>query len=128
MQQLVCHTSAGILIAGTIYNAEISKAANGSITAVIVNDGSFTTFPNAHQYFVFSPPEEVLAEMIKRISRLAADELAEDENEDFCVNDYAGGNMDDAYNMGIDAGYTHFARELQTLLKPKKMFDDYIYG
>jgi hypothetical protein len=34
------------------------------------------------------------------------------DNEDFCVEDYAGGNLDDAYSSGQDAGETMLARAL----------------
>lgn len=34
------------------------------------------------------------------------------DNDDFMVDDYAGGNIDDAYSLGIDHGEVLFAREL----------------
>lgn len=47
----------------------------------------------------------------QELVKLAAKELPED-NKDFVVDDYAGGNIDDAYDMGSRAGEVRLAREL----------------
>lgn len=36
----------------------------------------------------------------------------EDEDEDFCVDDYAGGNVDDAFEGGVRAGEIQLARDI----------------
>ncbi len=50
-------------------------------------------------------------EMKAMLLKLAARECGCD-NEDFVVDDYAGGNVDDAYDAGMTAGETLLAREL----------------
>jgi hypothetical protein len=55
------------------------------------------------------------AEMIEKLKIEARTELAEDDVEDdeyFNPDDAAGGNFDDAYSMGVDAGSTYLAREI----------------
>ena len=59
------------------------------------------------------------AEMIEKLKIEARTELAEDDVEDdveddeyFNPGDAAGGNFDDAYSMGVDAGSTYLAREI----------------
>ena len=54
--------------------------------------------------------------MIEKLKIEARTELAEDDVEDddeyFNPDDAAGGNFDDAYSMGVDAGSTYLAREI----------------
>ncbi len=53
-------------------------------------------------------------EMRAMLTTLAERECGCD-NEDFCVDDYAGGNVDDAYSNGVSAGETLLARTLLQL-------------
>jgi hypothetical protein len=46
-----------------------------------------------------------------------ADKKAWCDDEDFMVNDYAGGNIDDAYSGGYDDGEIIMARHILTQLK-----------
>jgi hypothetical protein len=41
-----------------------------------------------------------------------AEERARQDDEDFCADDYGGGNVDDAFAAGVDDGEILFAREL----------------
>jgi hypothetical protein len=41
----------------------------------------------------------------------------DEESEDAIINDYAGGNIDDAYQGGVEDGETYLAREILTHLK-----------
>ena len=52
-------------------------------------------------------------EIIDKLLLHAKKKLLHD-NEDACVYDYSGGNVDDAYEIGERDGYTEFARELLT--------------
>lgn len=52
----------------------------------------------------------------EELQKLANRKIAQD-NEDFMVNDYAGGNIDDAYFLGCDAGETLLARRLLKILE-----------
>ena len=36
--------------------------------------------------------------------------------EDFCPNDYAGGNFDDAWSGGMNDGVTHLANQILELI------------
>lgn len=45
------------------------------------------------------------------LEKVAKNTIGQDD-EDFMVNDYAGGNIDDAYELGVNAGEVIFAREL----------------
>ena len=55
--------------------------------------------------------EKMNAEMKAKLEKLAARKCWSD-NEDFMVDDYAGGNIDDAYYGGNTDGETDLAREL----------------
>ena len=57
-------------------------------------------------------------ELLERLKELAACE-ANCDREDFMVNDDAGGNMDDAYQIGYDDGQIHLAKSLLSLLEEK---------
>jgi len=48
----------------------------------------------------------------ERLISLAKDEAKKSDNEDFNVYDWSGGNVDDAFEMGLDEGYTLLAREI----------------
>lgn len=50
----------------------------------------------------------VLLDMIKK----KAKETARIDNEDFSADDYAGGNIDDAYAYGLEDGEVLFARSV----------------
>jgi hypothetical protein len=50
-------------------------------------------------------------EMRAMLTKIAEGEIGCD-SDDFMVDDYAGGNIDDAYSMGIDHGEVLFARQL----------------
>ena len=53
------------------------------------------------------------AEMITRLKSLAQQEcFYDDEDEDAIVDDYAGGNVDDAFAAGENAGETMLARSI----------------
>lgn len=54
-------------------------------------------------------------EVIAKITRKASEELKSDE-EDFEVVDYAGTNVDDAYEIGVDTGEVLFARHLMKIM------------
>ena len=47
---------------------------------------------------------------------VAGGEQHPSELEYFIVDDYAGGNVDDAYSLGFDAGYFNAAKELKAAL------------
>ncbi len=53
--------------------------------------------------------------LVQTISRLADKHIPAD-NADFMVDDYAGGNVDDAYEQGERAGGVLFARELMKII------------
>lgn len=55
---------------------------------------------------------ENLKEYLLKIS----EQKARCDNEDFEVNSWAGGNIDDAYNMGIEDGEILFARALLDMI------------
>lgn len=52
-----------------------------------------------------------MEELFQKIKDTAAKEARSD-NDDFMVDDYAGGNIDDAYQQGTEDGEIWFAREL----------------
>lgn len=43
-----------------------------------------------------------------------------DDEENFDIQGACGGNFDDAYSLGVDDGYTLFARELMKIIKEGK--------
>lgn len=53
---------------------------------------------------------EAMIEELKRIARREC--FYDDEDEDVIVDDYAGGNIDDAFSVGETAGETMLARRL----------------
>ena len=56
-------------------------------------------------------PGQKLAKFIRAIEDMAELEAASDEL-DFNAEDYAGGNYDDAYEIGCNDGQIFFARQL----------------
>ena len=52
-----------------------------------------------------------MEKIIEKIRNKANQELVADAD-GFVVDDYAGGNVDDAYQMGVDHGEVYFALEL----------------
>lgn len=50
-------------------------------------------------------------ETLKLLKELA-NQTAKSENEDFSVNDYCGGNIDDAYSLGADDEEIYSARRI----------------
>lgn len=64
------------------------------------------------------PTEEKLEAIRKLVEPLAARETwADSFDEDTCVDDFAGGNVDKAYYGGENAGETELARKILELLK-----------
>jgi hypothetical protein len=59
--------------------------------------------------------EDFLKNLKALIYTTASLEISCDE-EDFSVEDYAGGNYDDAYSMGVQHGEVEFAKFLQSRL------------
>mgnify|MGYP006284910695 CR=1 FL=1 len=59
---------------------------------------------------------EKLEKILALIEKTAESDAFSDD-EDFNVQDHAGGNFDDAYALGVDDGYTLFARELKSILE-----------
>lgn len=59
--------------------------------------------------------EKKKTEAVIRINELAAKKVGADD-EEFMVNDWAGGNIDDAFSLGVDAGQAYLARELKAIL------------
>lgn len=53
----------------------------------------------------------------EKLLEIAKDEGWYNDSEDFNVDDYAGGNIDDAYCGGFRDGQINLARELLELLK-----------
>jgi hypothetical protein len=52
-------------------------------------------------------------EMIERLKKLARSKcFYDDEDEDKIIDDYAGGNVDDAFRLGERAGEVMLAREV----------------
>lgn len=64
--------------------------------------------------------KEMNEEVMKLIKEMAIKEIASDE-EDFMVNDYAGGNIDDAYYLGFEDGQVSFARSIVEALGGEKI-------
>lgn len=58
----------------------------------------------------------VIEEMIKKIKE-KAEKTACTDNDDFNIDGYAGGNIDDAYSLGCDDGEILFARELLEMIE-----------
>lgn len=63
-----------------------------------------------------STAEEKLAKILAIIEPEAKKTLKSDD-EDFMVDDYAGGNIDDAYSLGVDEGYTMLAKRVMEAIK-----------
>jgi len=61
---------------------------------------------------------ELSAEMIVKLEKLATRKIWSD-NPDFMIDDYAGGQTDDAFYGGSDAGETLLAREILGLQFPQ---------
>jgi len=61
---------------------------------------------------------EVPDEFIARMKKLAAKAM-DYEDDDFDLNSYVGGNIDDAYSRGEDQGEIQAAREIVSFL-PKE--------
>jgi hypothetical protein len=59
------------------------------------------------------------AEMREMLEKIAG-EKAWNDDEDFCVDDYAGGNEDDAFYGGERAGEIHLARRLLEMFGSEK--------
>ncbi len=55
--------------------------------------------------------DATIASLVKAASRRAWSD-----KEDFCAYDYSGGNFDDAFAGGQDAGETYLARDILTEL------------
>lgn len=53
-----------------------------------------------------------MEELKAYLEKIAANELISENNDDFCLVDYVGSNVDDAYYMGVDSGEVLMAREL----------------
>jgi hypothetical protein len=52
-------------------------------------------------------------QLINRLKELSNRETWEDQFDDITtIDDFAGGNIDDAYNGGVDDGMTNLAREI----------------
>lgn len=64
--------------------------------------------------------KEMNEEVMKLIKEMAIKEIASDE-EDFMVDDYAGGNIDDAYYLGFEDGQVSFARSIVEALGREKI-------
>jgi hypothetical protein len=57
-------------------------------------------------------------QLIERLKKLASSEcFYDDEDEDKIIDDYAGGNVDDAFQVGEHAGQVVLAREMLSALK-----------
>lgn len=56
-----------------------------------------------------------IQELLTEIRDTAAD-IARLDDPDFMIDDYTGGNMDDAFQIGIEEGRIAYARELMFLL------------
>lgn len=59
---------------------------------------------------------EQVIEKLKEIAE--SDSVFDSIHEDgyFCVNDYAGGNMDDAFSLGLEEGEIELARKLLDMM------------
>lgn len=58
---------------------------------------------------------ELTIELIESLKKLAAEETLDDlidKGEDVCVDDFAGGNVDDAYSTGYNDGQVALARDI----------------
>lgn len=59
----------------------------------------------------------ILADQLRELVQpIAARDCPPFDTEDFMVCDYAGGNIDDAYEIGFDAGEVSLARKIVKLL------------
>ncbi len=61
--------------------------------------------------------EEKLAKILEIITPLATKEVWSDRFDEIIVDDYAGGNIDDAFYGGQDDGETQLARRLLEAIK-----------
>lgn len=57
-----------------------------------------------------------LVAVMNRIREVSTDTCWTDES-DFCPQDFSGGNFDDAYAGGVEAGKVIFTRELLKLIE-----------
>ncbi len=55
--------------------------------------------------------------IINKLTKIAKDATLQDNDEDYIVDDYVGGNVDDAYQLGKDDGEIYLAREILELIK-----------
>lgn len=55
--------------------------------------------------------------ILQKIREKANEILRSERDEDFVVEDMAGGNVDDAYEFGLREGEILYARELLTLVE-----------
>jgi hypothetical protein len=54
---------------------------------------------------------------VERLKKAAERQSWTEKDEDSIIDDYAGGNVDDAYHGGVEDGETYLAREILTHLK-----------
>jgi hypothetical protein len=57
-----------------------------------------------------------IKELIAELKRLS-EKTCNADDDDFIVNDYAGGNIDDAYDIGVEHGEILLSRKLIKLLE-----------
>ncbi len=60
-----------------------------------------------------------MSKLIDKIRRIAGSEISADQD-DFMVDDYAGGNIDDAYSVGLDHGEVYLSRELLKIIESEQ--------
>jgi len=53
-----------------------------------------------------------MSDLEKELREIVEEGCAESNNDDFNVCDYSGGNIDDAYQLGVDAGQYYLAASL----------------
>ena len=106
-----CFGDAGLMIvAGTIVFDELLSKLEGKKEEKPINGQSEQ----------LTKEKEMNEEVMKLIKEMAIKEIASDE-EDFMVNDYAGGNIDDAYYLGFEDGQVSFARSIVEALGGEKI-------
>lgn len=60
----------------------------------------------------------LIGDLIAMIEKEAKKKCWEDSIDDgFIIDDFAGGNIDDAYDGGVESGRVEFARELLAFIK-----------
>ena len=64
--------------------------------------------------------KDILNELVEILKPIANKEALAD-NDDFMVDDYAGGNIDDAYYHGVDDGEIYHARRMLRYLVEHKV-------